>query len=109
MHILEGKVRLGGSLLHEVWKPEMTAPEVIVLRDIHGQDAIVDLEVLPAKKVEHAKERDRLGRLYGDARIERLFGPLHHPLPTEVPGVVAAARRRERKERDTPSIEDIAE
>lgn len=104
MQILEGKVRLGGSLLNEVRKDEMSAAEVIALRDIHGQDAIVDLYKVTSKKTDHAAERDRLAKLYGWPRIERLFGPAHQQLPIECTGV---EKRPEGSRR--PSIEEIAE
>ena len=40
------RVRLGGSLLHEVPKERISGEEVRLLRHIHGDDAIVDLREL---------------------------------------------------------------
>lgn len=37
-------VRLGGELHNEVEKKNLTAPEILVLRKVHGQDAVVKIE-----------------------------------------------------------------
>ncbi len=37
-------VRLGGELHNEVSKNNLTAPEILVLRKVHGQDAVVKIE-----------------------------------------------------------------
>ena len=37
-------VRLGGELHNEVQKKNLTSPEILILRKIHGQDAVVKIE-----------------------------------------------------------------
>ena len=93
MDIFSGKIRLGGSLLNEVSRINMTAPEVILLRAMHGADAVVELKRTDSKNVKHDEERARLGDMYGEARdhdgesyLQELFGPAHRELPTHVPG-----------------------
>lgn len=120
-------VRLNAELTNEVPKQNLTAPEVLILRDIHGDDAVVNIVAaedwddvfvaiedangdtrIVAKKSVSADyegpedeysdeiERERLGRIYGDAilkdddkgdpreAIARMFGK-YAPLPTELP------------------------
>lgn len=44
MHTYNAIIRLGGELHNEVEKKNLTAPELLVLRKIHGQDAVVKIE-----------------------------------------------------------------
>lgn len=44
MHTYNAIIRLGGELHNEVAKKNLTAPELLVLRKIHGQDAVVKIE-----------------------------------------------------------------
>jgi hypothetical protein len=93
--IYSGKVRLAGDMRNEVRRGKMTAPEVILLKRIHGEDAVLELEKVGNEKVNHQEERQRLYRDYPtainiDAKrhlVEELFGPNHNDLPTSVPGV----------------------
>ena len=95
MDFYKGKVRLGGSMLNEVWRDNMTAPEVILLRKIHGHDAVIELEKTGSRSLDHQAERQRLYTSYPSATnqdskrhfVEELFGPNHVDLPTSVPGV----------------------
>lgn len=94
MHIYFCKVRLGGSLYNEVPK-EITAPELAVLKVLHGEDAVADIKHLrndPDRKIEG--ERERLNDLYGGAlsklddvkSLNGIFG-VAGQLPAEIPGV----------------------
>ena len=101
MDYYKAKVRLSGSMLNEVWKDRLSAPEVLLLRKIHGSDAVCDLEKVDAKKVDHQEERQRLYLTYPaainvDAKrhyVEELFGPNHNDLPVTVPGVAITPKK----------------
>lgn len=105
MDIYKGKLRLAGDMRNEVRKGDLTAPEVILLRKIHGDDAFVELEKTGSKKADHQAERQRLYLEYpaavnADAKkhfVEELFGPNHQDLPTSVPGVAISAHKGEVK------------
>ncbi len=84
MQLFKGIVRLSGETGMEVAKQVMTAPEVIILRHIHGQDALHRLRKTTMDKRSHKGERDRLGLKYGDDVVEQLFGPAHVKLPVDV-------------------------
>ncbi len=83
-------VRLNGDTSSEVFKQGVTAPEIIVLRHIHGADAVVRIIPKTQQRASHSEERDRLIRLYEGAKehkqgmILHLFGPPHIPLMEEL-------------------------
>ena len=87
MNVYDCKVRLGGSLNNEVYKTDVTAPEILVLKMVHGADGVLDLkpkgqdaETFPPKR-----ERERLIRVYGARAVEDTFGKAAHvPLPTDL-------------------------
>jgi hypothetical protein len=95
MDVYKAKVRLTGSMLNEVRREELTAPEILLLQRIHGGDAVLEIEKTGTAKVNHREERERLYLGYRAAInnktqthfVEELFGPNHMDLPTSVPGV----------------------
>lgn len=101
MDIYAGKIRLGGDMRNEVRREGLTAPEVILLQRIHGNDSVMELEKTGAEKRNHQEERGRLYTAYpaainADAKkhfVEELFGPNHQDLPVTVPGVAISAKR----------------
>lgn len=88
-------VNLGGSVLNQVSKLGVSAAEVIILRTLHGGDAVNRLVPIRNDKTPHAQERDRLDRLYGPAlgkltpaqSVTSLFGPAHTKLPVKIDDV----------------------
>lgn len=111
MHIYDATVRLGGDTAHEVDKSGLTAPEIMVLRRLHGLDAVVRIKPVQPRggPFNHRAERDRLRGLYGDrdataGLVNELFGPDHTPLPTTLDAdeeVVAEQATRDRELKDT--------
>lgn len=91
------KIRLGGSVLNEVRKTDMSPAEVIIMRRIHGDDMVVDLvetqrEPTPEEKLleeQGVTERPALEAKYGrilaretpPTSFDILFGPSHMDLP----------------------------
>lgn len=109
------KLRLHGDVRHEVLKKDMSAPEVVVLRAVHGDDAIVNLEYSKTADVDDAAERERLHMRYGGAlnklepktNIQHMFGGDHMPLLDTLKGVakpnkkvVAAPKKQEESDED---------
>ncbi len=118
MNIYDATIRLKGDTAHEVNKAGLTATEIMVLRRIHGLDAVVRIIPVPPTPdqltMSNRAERDRLRKLYCDREetamlVNELFGPDHVPLPTtldEDEEVVAeiAARDRELKDTNTTTV-----
>jgi hypothetical protein len=75
------EIRLAGSLENTVIK-EASAPEIAVIKAIHGHDAVVNIKKSRVGQVEQAVERDRLGRFYKDEVIAKLFPGVTSKLPT---------------------------
>lgn len=67
---------LGGDRRNTVPKYAVTAAEVAVLRYIHGEDAVFDINVheTPAERT-HRQEIGRLAQAYGRQDGERRFSP----------------------------------
>ncbi len=92
--LYSAKIRLAGKLENEVWKHDLTAPEIHVLRHIHGADAVLEITD-SGKKVKRSEdqERSRLAKFYrngpekaGEKLIASIFG-VAGALPTTVPNV----------------------
>jgi hypothetical protein len=92
MLTFNAKVRLSGSTQNEVRKFGLTAPEVILLQRIHGEDAVLEIERAGDVVREDYDERQRLNAVYGESKdnrktIQELFGAEFAPLPKTIPGV----------------------
>lgn len=99
MQFYQAKVRLAGSLMNEVFKAELSAPEIMLLREFHGQDAVVDIKRTREEPVPSEDERERLMGIYmGSSNNDpeqikakqmtwmRLFGHAGASLPSKLPG-----------------------
>ena len=113
MNFYDATIRLQGKTSHEVDKKGLTAPEIMILRRIHGLDAVVRIVAVPPSQDDlgrsQREERDRLRKTYcsKDATenlVNELFGPDHTPLPNtldEDEEVQAEMATRERELKDT--------
>lgn len=71
MRQFSAKIRLNGSLFNEVPKSDLTIPQIIVLRVIHGNDSVLEIEEVAPVTRSASEERDRLQALYGEAIANR--------------------------------------
>lgn len=74
MEKLTGNVAIGGNLGNVLSKDFMTIPEVVMLRNIHGDAAVFNLAVTDQMEIDDEAERNRLGILYGDQKVQDVFG-----------------------------------
>jgi hypothetical protein len=85
MNLYNCKVRLHANPLDEVRKKNVTAGEIRVLRQVHGDDSVLEITktghkahgLSPETKDDlrtEAEERDRLERFYGEKAVAALFG-----------------------------------
>lgn len=102
-NLYNAKLRLGGSVLNEVPLIEVTAPEIDILRVLHGgDDAVIEIKSAGSIERSHAEERARINQKYAGggenmenqakkklAMIRDLFGNDRLPLPTELDEVKA--------------------
>lgn len=83
MENIKTEIRLAGSRDNTVIK-SVSAPEVAVLRAIHGHDAVKPLAREKNSDVSPARERERLVDKYGAAVIEKLFPGIGGKIPSEL-------------------------
>lgn len=92
MHIYSAKIKLGGLLTNEIRKSGLTAAEILVLRRIHGDDALSEIIQVGTVNRSDSKERQRLFGSVGDTTplyredqfrevFQNDFGPLPQVLP----------------------------
>lgn len=74
MEQLTGNVAIGGNLGNVLYKNFITIPEVVMLRSIHGETSVFNLAVVGNVESDDKAERDRLGIIYGDQKVEQVFG-----------------------------------
>ena len=83
-------VYLGGDKGNSVPVSGATASEIAVLRVIHGDDAVHDIEPAGEVKISHRAERSRLLEKYGARRPDRPNGePFSEAVELLFPGAAA--------------------
>lgn len=84
MEIANIMLALGGDKGNSIPKFLVTASEIAVLREIHGEDSVSDVEPLGERKTSHRAERERLIAAYGNAKKDE-----RPVVDTLFPGVAA--------------------
>jgi predicted nucleotidyltransferase len=64
MQLLNCSVAIGGEAGMTVFKERVTVPEIMVLRAVHGDDAVRNIEVVGSITFNSADERERLALVY---------------------------------------------
>jgi hypothetical protein len=95
MKLYSCKLRLAGADQRSL-KADVTAAEIEVLRELHGADAVLDIQLTGEDHKTSANERARLKRIYASeeslsaqslgrrmALLRNLFGHDRLPLPDE--------------------------
>ncbi len=70
MDIAKCEVRLGGDLANSVPLTNVTPAEVLILRAIHGADAVIRIQQTGTDRRPHKEEYDRLAQKYSEAKTE---------------------------------------
>lgn len=116
MHLYNCKVRLAGSLYNEVPKTGITAAEIIVLRTIHGDDAVADIVPAGEEKKTSVQLRGELSLMYGKAlrtideikSINGIFG-VAGELPEHLPGFAPEKKGKAKAEAKPAPVVDEAD
>ena len=77
------EIRLAGSLENTVIK-EVSAPEIPVIKSVHGHDAVIKIKKTRTTPVDLKVERDRLEQIYTAPLIDKLFPGVVSKLPTSL-------------------------
>lgn len=67
MHLANVMLAIGGDTGTTIPKRAVTAAEIAVLRSIHGEEAVFDVEACGEVNRSHRDERARLKEIYGGA------------------------------------------
>lgn len=85
------RINLGGSRENQVRKDKVSAPELMLLRELHDEEHVTEIAVVGEEDVDHIEERERLETVYpGDnvrKAMQALFGRSHIPLPEAAPSI----------------------
>ena len=101
-------VRPGGSLFCEVPKYNLSAPEVIALRKLHGPDSVIGIEHVEDKPLEQggqAELRAELTYRYGAKVVGDFFGDMYQDLPSRLPDHAQFAKRAKGKPSDAGAVD----
>jgi hypothetical protein len=93
MQIAHVLLSLGGDHGNQVMKHHVTAAEIAVLRAIHGDEAVKDVEPAGDIKRSHRDERERLLATYGGAKVPN-SNPPTPVVATMFPGIAARVFER---------------
>lgn len=102
-------IRVGGSLLQTVRKSGITPAELVILRKLHGQDSITQLELERTDFTEQEDERSRLEKRYGELTLQEAFPGHSKELPTlfsDVGVKINMETRKTRRAREMELIDD---
>lgn len=81
MQIALAEILLNGNLQHSVVRM-ITAPEVAILREVHGSDAVINLSEFSAIRRSSGEEMDRLKQYYGPDVVTKVFPGSMPKLPS---------------------------
>ena len=76
--------------MNEVPKTNLTAEEIVLLRLIHGSDAVADIKLVPSEDApdfSEAEIRTMLRATYGDKKVDEHLGADHAPRNLRVVGL----------------------
>lgn len=88
MQICDADVRIGDSNNHVVPKQDLTPAEILVLREIHGPAAVINIRPTGSENRNHQAEFERLRERYGKAGAMSAEGKPSVVLDRLFPGAV---------------------
>jgi hypothetical protein len=88
MKLYRCRINLGGSRDNQVWRDNVSAPELMLLRALHDDEHVTEIAEIGEEERDHAEERERLDKEYPGENCRKeivaLFGRPHVPLPESV-------------------------
>lgn len=87
MELYKAEVCIGGLLTNTIIKNDITAAEILILRNIHGDDAVRSIKTLGEVNREYNKEYERLLFTYGRKKVQAAFPGNRPVLPQKLADV----------------------
>jgi len=78
IQLVDCTVRLSGQLTHTVEKTNVSVPEIVILRAVHGgQDSVINIDMAAPSQDETVIPRTKASWSIGDemARLRTIYGP----------------------------------
>ena len=82
-NIYRCNVALNGDVRHVISKDGVTVPELSMLRTMHNPSSVTLITLTGKDKYDSESERDRLGKIYTDIKVQEIFGP-YGDLPMDI-------------------------
>lgn len=116
MQLYRCQVRHAGKYETVIHKEDVTAADIVILKALHGSDAVTGVEATRKTNVPQAKERDRLIGVYGARVFARIFPGAMPRMPADLSqaGLTADGREidaaaEDEGDEDAPAPEPSAE
>jgi hypothetical protein len=87
MQMIGADIALGGDIKNVVRREDLTWPELVLMRDIHGEAAVTNIEVVGESPLDPNDEINRLKARYG-RKFVRVFGRHADQLPLTPPASI---------------------
>lgn len=87
MQTYTAEICIGGLITNTVVRKDLTAAEIVILRDIHGSDAVRGIKLEADIKRPYQTEYDRLMARYGRKKLEKSFPGARPVLPEKLADV----------------------
>ena len=87
MDQLMADIAIGGDIKNVVHRDDLTWPEVVLMRDIHGEAAVTNVEITGASELDPDDEITRLRTRYG-RKFVRVFGRSATRIPMQAPSTI---------------------
>lgn len=108
MQVCSCLVRHDGELNQVTFKPEVTVAEIVMLRSIHGEDAITDILPVRMDRRTHEEELDRLNRIYTEPAVKRIWSGFRPRLPVSLKDIgISRADIEARAAADAAKVEQM--
>jgi hypothetical protein len=94
MHFCKANVQIGGDIRNVMYRNEfdpVSWPEVEILRAVHGNESVLDVEPFVAVEQRPRDERERLLFLYGEGPLRVVWGGRNAPDEMEAAGATLVA------------------
>ena len=88
MDQLMADIAIGGDIKNVVHRADLTWPEVVLMRDIHGEAAVTNIEITGESPLDPRDEIERLRVRYG-RKFVRVFGRSADRIPMTPPSSIA--------------------
>lgn len=102
------ELRLSGDVLNTVEKKGVSPAEIVILNDLHGEGAVINIKPTEMDKTPHGVERERLCGIYGTHVVDRIFPGQFNKLPVTLKDIEVANADDENEDDQTANEVEIA-